>query len=418
MNHRAQQLFSSWATSREHYVSRRIPLLLRVQKFYDVLGRVFAFGAGGWNLKQTDLKRIDYWERIILRQILGRHRFAEEPWHLYQQRLKHKTEEIQRRLNIMPLSMQCCVAFFGWAGHVARHDAEAPMSIIYAWRDLLWQRQTQDIGFDFSGQVRPRMVTRGLPIRWEDALEARVGFDWRKECLDRPGWASKKFDLAARRWAELMNKQFVASPSPRKALAHISPRMNAHFDEVDLSGVRLLLAVDNMQVACQTNGFWHVPVIAPYAKVVDHIRWMLHAAQTRTKIATWKDYPCFVVHRKREHNQLADSLANHAMDWGNMEHFHRMKLLPGDKILATSDGGYRGPNLSSVGCSMWLYRTGSLPRNMFCIGRRVNATSSVDAEFMGITLTIFSFCKWLRMPIDPLLDRSVSDLGPPGSTFD
>jgi hypothetical protein len=91
MNHRAQQLFSSWATSREHYVSRRIPLLLRVQKFYDVLARVFAFGAGGWNLKQTDLKRIDHWERIILRQILGRHRFADEPWHLYQQRLKHKT---------------------------------------------------------------------------------------------------------------------------------------------------------------------------------------------------------------------------------------------------------------------------------------------------------------------------------------
>jgi hypothetical protein len=126
------------------------------------------------------------------------------------------------------------------------------------------------------------MKTRGASQSMGGWNGVQGGFGWRKECADQPAWASRNFGLAARRWTELTNKP--VDLSPRKAIAHISQRLNVQFCEVNLSGMKLLLAVDNMQVACQTMGFWHVPVSAPYVKVVEHIRWMLHAAQTTTNI--------------------------------------------------------------------------------------------------------------------------------------
>jgi hypothetical protein len=70
--------------------------------------------------------------------------------------------------------------------------------------------------------------------------------------------------------------------------------------------------------------------------------------------------------------------------------------------MLTNDGGHRGINVSSVGCSMWLYRSGALPCMMFCRARRVEATSSVDAEFMGSAMNHFRFAQWLRVPLDIL----------------
>ena len=119
---------------------RRIPLLLRVRRFYETLGRCFLFGVGDWRIKENLLRKIQSWEHGLLRQMRCRHKLPEEHWQQYYNRIDTMIKSVLNRLKIMPWSLQACTLYFGWAGHVSRLDPKSAIRVVMNWRDLSWFR--------------------------------------------------------------------------------------------------------------------------------------------------------------------------------------------------------------------------------------------------------------------------------------
>jgi hypothetical protein len=204
VNHRASKLFASWSQVRSQFCSRRIPLALRLRKLFEVLGRAFLFNCGGWTLNGLMATKIGTWERSLLRQMMCRNKAEDETWHDFNMRVDQKLNMALKQLKIMPLSLLCCVAYFGWAGHMARMPVTSYLRSVLSWRDMFWWGSVQYLGVDGCGWQRPVMRRPGAPVRWEDAVSKHAGINWASECLDRTVWAAKTFSLAAKRWRDLL----------------------------------------------------------------------------------------------------------------------------------------------------------------------------------------------------------------------
>ena len=279
MTHRASKIFASWSQVCSQCCSGRIPLALRLRRFVEVICRAFIFNAGGWTLNGLMAAKIGTWERSLLRQMLCRNKAEGETWHDFNMRVDLKLITALKRLKHMRLALQCCVACFGWAGHMARMPATSYMRTVLSWRDMFWNGSVHLSGLGGGGSQRPMMRRPGAPVRWEDVVSKHVGVNWAEECLDRVAWAAKKFSLAAKRWCELLAR--VHCPAEVWAsLAHIAPRMQHSCPCVDMRRIGMLFCVDNSQVAQQTKGFWES--MGHYAPVVKRAHWLLHCIRANT----------------------------------------------------------------------------------------------------------------------------------------
>jgi hypothetical protein len=119
MDHRGPFVFAVWVKTRSYSCSRRVPLVMRVRKFRETLGRSFLLGSGGWCLTYSEMQRIDKWEKSLLIQMLNRHKSDQENRE-GNISLAAKLRLLQNRCRIVPLSLHFCMMYFGWAGHVAR----------------------------------------------------------------------------------------------------------------------------------------------------------------------------------------------------------------------------------------------------------------------------------------------------------
>jgi hypothetical protein len=84
---------------------RRIPLMLRVSRFYLTFGRVLLYGAGGWRLSKDLLKGIERIEHICLRQMLCRHRHENEPSQDYWDRVNACLRNLKQNMKHIPLAL-------------------------------------------------------------------------------------------------------------------------------------------------------------------------------------------------------------------------------------------------------------------------------------------------------------------------
>ena len=409
MNHRASKLFVSWSQVRSQFCSRRVTLALRLREFFEVLGRAFLFNCGGWTVNGLVAAKIGVWERNLLRQMLCRHKTEGETWHDFNMRVDLKLNAALKQLKIMPLSLQCCVAYFGWAGHMARMPSHSYLRMVLSWRDMFWWGTVQHLGVDGVGSPRPVMRRPGAPIRWEEAVSKHVGVNWAVECLDRAVWAARKFSLAAKRWCDLLAR--VHCPAGEwTPLAHIAPTMQHSCPCVNLAKVGLLFCVDNLQVSQQINGFWEVS--GQYKPVVRRAQWLLHCIRANTRLGFWDNWPLSVHHRTREHNVEADTMANLALDCGDHQEFRHETLQPGDRILVTSDGASRvNPGPSSVACAVFLFRAGGVPKLLAHVGRKTEDTTNVRAEFDSILLAMKVLCDWISRHVRGLAHNSNAKLG-------
>jgi Reverse transcriptase (RNA-dependent DNA polymerase) len=389
---RMSVVYGKWATLRPYFVSRRVPLVARVRKWYETLGRCFLFGAGGWTMTDEHIRMIDRFEKGFLRHMLCRARGPDESYIAYDQRVNAKIAELTQRVGLMPLSLQCLCAYYGWAGHIARIKPGF-LAKVFAWRDISWYKRLQHTGKDDIGMQLPKM-TVGRPTRWDEAIFDTEGITWRESCLDRAPWARRKVELAQQRWALVVSAARAFRTRASTQLAHISGRLAASCGRKFGTRAHLLVAVDSAQVAHQVSGTW-----ACDDEDVSRGRWELHALFAATGLSTWPNFHLQIVHRKRQHNSAADSAAELARVGGSFLRALKWNTECGDRFLLTCDGSYGefdGKPAASVGICLFVYRGDGIANLVLYSGVRVNPVSSVHSEFEAFHVACHVVGRWFE----------------------
>jgi len=215
-----------------------------------------------------------------------------------------------------------------------------------------------------------------------------MGADWTSAAHDRTGWSSLKADAMEDMVGATQNHDFVVPPSNRtqdwsRGCSMVMP-------------LRLLMVVDNMQVAQQATGGWKSGHAAKYRPYVSFLRWNLHALQRTWRFDSIAKSELLIQHRPRAQNKAADALANRVMDAGQaIVNTSFVQLVPHDLLVVSSDGGCRG-NLgpgSSAAC-IHLYREGEGWILLAEWGVPLDHCTNVLAEFESACLGIRLLLLW------------------------
>jgi hypothetical protein len=248
----------------------------------------------------------------------------------YFQRVNDTLRNLKQRMKHLPLAVQVCHAYFGWAGHVGRLPESRIVRKAVAWRDLLWFRVHS--ATDELSRSRPLLARPGRPARWEDHLEAFMGTNWVALCADRGGWAFRKTRAAVALWSQVLAKRPRVT-SAQVCAPHISRRLNASFLKLPLPHVRFLSVADNLQVVQQTSGRWHTTLDDPYRDCIERYRWLQHAMVTNTGLKQWAGYSNVLCHVPRRFNHRADRNAYRALEEGDFWEAVPSALKDGDIAL-------------------------------------------------------------------------------------
>ena len=395
VQHRAAHLFATWSQVRRQFCCRRLPLLLRIRRFYETLGRSFLFGGGGWRITESILRRIQTWEQSILRQIVCRHKLETETWGLYYARVDQLIKHSLNQLRIMPLSLQACVLYFAWGGHITRLPANAPVRVILNWRDLGWFRLCQHLNSDEWGRQRSLLSTAGKPKRWEDNFDTVLGFSWKNACQDRHEWAIRKFEHAAFIWKALLGKTCMAKSWTFPA--HISPRMQSTTPTCMLPEISALFMIDNKQVSHMVNGIWLNGGDVTLADTIKHCRWVLHSLRFGWKIKPWPGFPHSIMYCDSKFNWQAKMAAKFAAIHGDSCWYKFETLSSGDKLYMTCSGVASGkPRVSCVACVLWLFRNGVGSEIVAILGKKLRDNDEEQVGFQALSLALHVFIEWIR----------------------
>jgi hypothetical protein len=389
LSHRLRMAEGTWVMCKDYFCSRRVPLRERFIKFYEVIGRCVLYGAGGWTLRQEQVEKLNRWEKWHILQILGRKQGEEEGGAEYHIRIDAIISKLRQTTGMAPLSCDAAFAYFGWAGHLARTDANLPVYKVFCWRDAEW--------FEWSRMQDhfPRMVQPGRPVRWEDSVCNILGSNWKHYCEDRTKWRAMKHKLGMEMWSKLGGKRTAAWTLTCSPLNHIAGRLSI-FPERN-TNLPILFLVDNMQVACQVNGVWPCDPGSTFRSLVDQSRWMLSALQHRSRICPWPSHSHLLLYRPRKENAAADAAAWLARTQGAFAWEERCWNTAASKVLVSSDASFdatcTAEHNAGLGCVVSLYSCGA-PRMVVASGTPCRSETNVHAEFEAL---LFNLSRMIRV---------------------
>jgi hypothetical protein len=398
ISHRIQCAMGLWVNTREYFCSRRIPLLARFRRFYEVVGRCLLYGAGGWGVDKLQLQRIQSFERSLLVQMLCRHKLDSESWAAFETRRNAILANLWNRSGIQPLMCEVVLSYYGWAGHIARSAPESYIARALSWRSAAWFRIASLL------PNCPKMSRAGRPVAWEAGLEKSFGAWWAKHCSDRVQWRIEKRRAAIDTWKASSGRPPLHSMYPGApawhSLEHISNRLASFPRGCDVRG---MIVVDNLQVACQVKGVWQPsddPFIEAQSKAA---QWTMHALKMCSGVLPWQGFVHVILHLPRTQNSVADAAAFLARTGGSFEWrsvpFCRR---PEDRVLLMCDASFKlvadelAEVNSGLGCAIFLYR-GNRPWRCMCIaGLAITSRSSVVAEFEALNFGLYRLVEFLR----------------------
>jgi len=332
--------------------------------------------------------------------MMCRHKLDSEDWNQHNARRRGIIAAALDRAKTMPLSLQACHLYFGWAGHLVRLPATRPVRRVVGWRDLWWFRSRSD---GPEGLVRPRLAKCGMPSRWEDTLEKHIGIGWSTYGVDRKGWCIKKWTVATNCWVKLLNKKAIGQ-AWHDPVAHISPRLESSVPKLagHLKKISWTLVADNMQIVQQTSGVWapknNGGTEGRYSDIIKQCRWLEHALAMRTGLVFAPGKDSFLMHRHREYNSYSDGLANYCLDMHDVQFHVAHTLKDGDALMTCVDGASRGnPGPSGIGASLWVFSANQAPTLLAHCGIRVADTTNVDAEFQSMLMGFHLAIDWISL---------------------
>ena len=106
MGHRVKCFHFLWATVKSRFCDRRIPLTLRVSRWYSTLASTILFMAGGWAPRDTVLNKSRKVETQCLREMIGRRKGEQESSEGFNMRLDGVIHAVRSRVRILPLAIQ------------------------------------------------------------------------------------------------------------------------------------------------------------------------------------------------------------------------------------------------------------------------------------------------------------------------
>jgi hypothetical protein len=398
IRHRMSCVWASWSHLAPYFQARRVPLLTRFKKFYEICGRCFLYGAGGWVLDTELQAMIDKFESKFTRKILCRVPQPGELHRDFETRMNLLVRDLRDRSCLAPLSLQAQVCYYGWGGHIARMHKDELIRAVLRWRPLEWFRRVRALGMDDSGQ-RVSMMRVGRPVRWESDLIEMCGDDWEIQALDRQPWAEQKLAKARSKWLQSHRPcGFHTHMKDFVCLSHISPRVQS---VVHASGtlrdIAFIACVDNQQVAEQISGSWPVDTGSRWFGVVRQCRWLLHVLTTSLAPSRWCRSLPWVRHHRREENSVADACAELGRLRGQFSWRSNYKLDRSDALMLCTDAAFNNGEAGLGTCVHAFCRSSGTVRVVWAAGLRAQCLDNVEAEFEAFEWGLRSFLHWCQL---------------------
>ena len=170
-------------------VNKRLLLMERI-----ITPGVF-WGAGSWNLREQDIKKLQACQNTMHRMIVG---IANVDHAHLDAALKKAYQEVHHwriSTNIETWTHKLSHRRFRWAGHVARMNDNRPAKKILMWRGSAWLKQQEHrLGRGRQGHRRHVHVRRweSWIARWRPDIEsdhkADISHEWMDVAQDRIEW--------------------------------------------------------------------------------------------------------------------------------------------------------------------------------------------------------------------------------------
>jgi hypothetical protein len=355
VNARIQASLAMWSGCKHAFCNRRLPLIMRIQRWYSTMGRSLLYGAGGWTITVEVIDMLRKTEHRFLREMLCRHPWPEETAEAFNARCNHLVREAQLRAKVMPLALQALQLYYGWAGHVIRMPDLHPLKCMVLWRNLSWFRDAVFTGTMGTSEPRARLARSGRPRRWEDNLEVAIGAEWHELCADRVAWRSAKFRAALRRFAALSSRNFE-QVAQWHLPEHISPSATDLVRGLRWNRCwRVALMSDSEDLVGLANGRAQLSNQV-HKQALLFIQRSLFILEMNRFIAKWDQLHFYVVHKRRCYNVHADFVCNFVLEYRcsfmNML-VHASAETQDGELLLTSDGGLRSGSAAAGAC-LWL----------------------------------------------------------------
>jgi hypothetical protein len=393
--HRAAQAWTHFWARKKTFCRRHISLRKRVSRFYETVGRTFLHNAGGWAYDDALCSFISSLDQSFWRVLLCRSPQCGET----QGEFIHRTNALIEKFRIewkMPTLLEHAMkAHFGWCGHLVRHPSMA--NALVKWRDRNWCTSTAPDGKLFpSGNPRVRFARKGPQVMFED-LVAREIPDWQLLSQDRSGWRTSSL-MACRSVLRSFGRPCVGA----NYLKHISNRLKDWSRGCKWEyPVSVCLLSDSQVAVSQVLGLYQAPSDPCLMSYVGFLRWSLHAL---VESGVKPVYRNLLIHRNREENVEADSVASTVLDKRcTVFHCTPCEIPVGAFLLASSDGAARrvgGSGESIVyesACASVLSVVDLRSGTAFPIawwGVQLGSCSSMVAEFEGVCLSIYLILCW------------------------
>ena len=189
------QTFFSW---------RRIPVYVRIRRFYDTVAQTALWGSGCW-VPSCSLQRVlSAQENRWLRRIVEpAGRGAQEDWVRWFRRTKRRATAAREETGESSLWERALRSVFTWHGHAARrlHLPFDPSASVLGWRDICWWRQQRDLVR--AGLPAQRHALHNWPRTVDEWISDYIGDEWKMAAQDRTSWKSciaGWIDCPSRKW--------------------------------------------------------------------------------------------------------------------------------------------------------------------------------------------------------------------------
>ena len=334
-------------------------------------------------INETTRKKLRGFEFKILCQTLCRGVRADETPGDYFERNRAKINELQDLFQWVPLSKLATNSHLSWWGHVARIPEPSPLRFIMKWRSLAWEASNNVL----KQAVKTVQSRRGHnwniqgPRGPEDCLGLYMGNDWETAAQDRDRWSALKAKVLEERLGVVPNSTMLLPSSNRTQDWTRGCRMTFV--------LRLLIVVENPQIAHQATGTWQSTARTDLAPYISFLKWNVHALQRFWKFGCAMKNENLIQSRPRTQNKSSDDLAKWVEKTGEAVTQTFFVQLASNDMLVLSSAGCRGDTGSSscaAGLHVYRHDVGWIILGKW--GIPMGHCTKIVAEFEGACLSI------------------------------
>jgi hypothetical protein len=366
-----------------------IPLKLRWRRIRDTVYKTLLHGSGGWLINENTRKKLRSFEFKILCQTLCRGVRADETPSDYFERNRTKISELQDLFHWVPLSKLAANSHLSWWGHVVRIPDPSPLRLLSMWRNLSWEASNNVLG------QGAKIVQRRHGHNWniqgprgpEACLELYMGTDWATEAQDRDRWSTLKATVLVERLGVVQNSTLCLPSSNRVQDWTRGCRTNVK--------LRLLIIVENPQIAHQSTGVWQCKPRSDVAPYLGYLKWSIHALQRLWKFERAQTGEHLIQNRPRSQNRHTDELAKMVEKTGEAVTQTSFVQLNAHDLLVLTSSAHKGDSgTCSCAAGLHVYRHSV---GMILLGKwgiPMGHCTKIVAEFEGACLSIRLLMLW------------------------